>query len=91
MCAVVVYTLREVFLYTWVLFLNAAQCLVTAPKHEHSQNKRRVTNTLDFQSAENSSYLYWEMFGDSYFTVLQFYIFTVLQFYIFTTYILILR
>jgi hypothetical protein len=61
--------LREVFLYTWVLFLNAAQSLVTAPK----QNKRRVTNTLDIHFVENSSYLYWEMFGDSYFTVLHFY------------------
>jgi len=41
LCSVVLYTLRAVFLYTLVLFLNAAQSLVTAPKHDHSLSKSR--------------------------------------------------
>jgi len=64
------------FLIPLVLFLNAAQGLVTALKHDKSISKRRVTNTLDLHSIQNSSYLYWDMFGESYYTVL---IFTILQ------------
>jgi len=31
-----------------VLFLNAAQSLVTAPKHNHSSSKHCVTSSLNF-------------------------------------------